>query len=288
MFHLPWLAYAGLALIGFTIGGYGTLVGAGGGFMLMPVLLLIYPHRHASELAAVSLACILINTISGGIAFATQRRIDYKSALLFSITIIPGSIFGAMATKYVPRSYFEGVFALFLIALSIFMFLKKTESRGKPAERRENKQSSTMRKPVTMALNGIVFEYEYSRFWGMTIFLLLGFIVSFLGIGGGALIVPTLIYLLNFPIFIAAATSTFMIAIVCFTSTVMHVAIGSFNWWGIIHIMTIGSGMVFGAQDRRSSVLQGKGGVDHQVSCSSVGGGGDQDDSGCVGYLAVG
>lgn len=248
MFHSLWLAFAGLALIGFTIGGYGTLVGAGGGFMLMPVLLLIYPHRPASELAAISLACILLNTISGGIAFAKQGRIDYKSALLFAITIIPGSIMGAMATKYVPRSYFEGVFAVFLIGLSIFMFLKKTESRSKPAGHKEQKHSSPMRKPITKALNGIVFEYQYNRLFGMTIFLFLGFIVSFLGIGGGALIVPTLIYLLDFPIFIAAGTSTLIIAIVCFTSTVMHAAIGSFHWWGIIHIMAIGGGMVFGAQ----------------------------------------
>ncbi len=248
MFHSLWLAYAGLALIGLTIGGYGTLVGAGGGFLLMPVLLFIYPHSKPSELAAVSLACILINTISGGIAYAKQRRIDYKSALLFSITIIPGSILGAMATKYVPRSDFEGVFAVFLIALSLFMFLKKTESRSKPAERKVQKKSSPMRKPVTKALDGIVFEYEYNSVWGMTIFLFLGFIVSFLGIGGGALIVPTLIYMLNFPIFIAAGTSTLMIAIVCFTSTVMHVAIGSFDWWGVIHLAAIGGGMVFGAQ----------------------------------------
>jgi uncharacterized membrane protein YfcA len=248
MFHSLWLAYAGLALLGFTIGGYGTLVGAGGGFMLMPVLLFIYPHRSPSEIAAVSLACILINTISGGIAYAKQRRIDSKSALLFSITIIPGSILGAMATKYVPRSYFEGVFAAFLIGLSVFMFLKKTGSRPQPVESRGQKKRSKMRRPVTMVMGGIVFDYEYNLFGGVATFLMLGFVVSFLGIGGGALIVPTLIYLLNFPIFIAAGTSTLMTAIVCLTSTVMHVAIGSFDWWGILHITAIGGGMVFGAQ----------------------------------------
>ncbi len=249
MFHSVWPAYAGLALLGFTVGGYGTLVGAGGGFMLMPVLLLIYPHRPAAEVAAISLACILINTISGGIAFAKQGRIDYKSALLFSITIIPGSILGSMATKYVPRSDFEGVFALFLIGLSIFMFMKKTESRSKAVEHSKTcGHSSRFRRPVAKTLDGIVFEYEYNLLWAMVIFLFLGFVVSFLGIGGGALIVPTLIYLLAFPIFIAAGTSTLIIAIVCFTSTVMHAALGSFHLFAVIHIMAIGSGMVFGAQ----------------------------------------
>ncbi len=249
MMHSLWPAYAGLALLGFTIGGYGTLVGAGGGFMLMPVLLLIYPHKPAAEVAAVSLACILLNTISGGIAFAKQGRIDYRSALLFSTTIIPGSIFGAMATKYVPRADFEGVFALFLIGLSIFMFLKKTESRAKQGEHAKvRKHSSRLRRPVSKALNGIVFEYEYNSLFGVTIFLFLGFIVSFLGIGGGALIVPALMYLLDFPIFIAAGTSTLIIAIVCATSTVMHVALGSFHLWALIHIVAIGVGMIFGAQ----------------------------------------
>lgn len=89
-----------------------------------------------------------------------------------------------IATKYVPRSYFEGVFAVFLIALSIFIFFKKAESLGKTVERSANKKFSPIRKPITKILNGMIFEYGYNRILGVTIFFFLVFVVSFLGIGG--------------------------------------------------------------------------------------------------------
>jgi uncharacterized protein len=247
MLHSAGLMYLGLAALGFSVGGYGTLMGAGGGFMLMPLLLLLYPSRSPSELAAVSLACILINTTSGGTAYARMKRIDYKSALLFATTTIPGSLLGTMATAYVPRRAFEGVFAAFLLALGGFLFLKpKTDSHGVRTE--HHSPSTSRNKPIIKAVNGIVFEYGYNRIWGMTLFFFLGVIVSFLGIGGGALIVPTLIYLLGFPIMIASGTSTLIIAIVCFTSTLMHTAIGSFDVWGVQRVAAIGIGMLIGAQ----------------------------------------
>ncbi len=247
MLHLFGLSYLGLTALGFGVASYGTLIGAGGGFMLMPLLLLLYPHQNPSELAAVSLACILLNTTSGTTAYARMKRIDYKSAFLFASTIVPGSVLGAMTTGCVPREYFEGGFALFLLALALFLTLKpKTDSHGMRSERPSHISSG--RKPITKIVNGIVFEYEYNRVLGMALFFFLGFLVSFLGIGGGSLIVPALIYLLNFPIFIAGGTTQLIVAIVCFTGTVMHIGIGSFNAWDLHRVAAIGIGMLMGAQ----------------------------------------
>ena len=64
-----WLAAAGL-----VIGAYGTLIGAGGGFVLVPLLLLLYPAENSNTIATISLAVVFFNALSGTIAYARMRR----------------------------------------------------------------------------------------------------------------------------------------------------------------------------------------------------------------------
>ncbi|HET8577619.1 MAG TPA: TSUP family transporter [Methylomirabilota bacterium] len=58
-------ASLGLAAAGFVIGVYGTLIGAGGGFILVPLLLLLYPKESADTIASISLAVVFFNALSG-------------------------------------------------------------------------------------------------------------------------------------------------------------------------------------------------------------------------------
>ena len=85
----------GLSGLGFAVGTYGTLIGAGGGFVLMPILLLIYPDDSPELLTSISLAVVFFNTLSGSEAYGIMKRIDYKSGLLFAGAAIPGAVFGA-------------------------------------------------------------------------------------------------------------------------------------------------------------------------------------------------
>jgi uncharacterized membrane protein YfcA len=55
----------GLIALGFGTGLYGTLIGAGGGFVLMPVLLLLYPAEGPEILTSISLAVVFFNALSG-------------------------------------------------------------------------------------------------------------------------------------------------------------------------------------------------------------------------------
>ena len=52
--------YLGLIALGIAVGAYGTLIGAGGGFVLMPVLLLLYPNQSADLLTSISLAVVFL------------------------------------------------------------------------------------------------------------------------------------------------------------------------------------------------------------------------------------
>jgi uncharacterized membrane protein YfcA len=256
--HATALQYIGLIALGFGVSCYGTLIGAGGGFVLMPVLLLLYPYENAHELTAISLAVVLINTLSGTAAYARMKRIEYKSGLLFAAATLPGAVAGVLTTATVSRKFFEGLFSLFLTGLALFMLLRpKSDSAGK--RRSDGSHSPSGMSHSAVAVDGIVFEYEYNRLLGMALFLLLGFVASFLGIGGGSLMVPLLAYVLNFPVAIATATAQLIVAILTFTSTLVHILLGSFHH-GAHRIAAIGIGMLVGAQlgAYLSSKIKGK------------------------------
>jgi uncharacterized membrane protein YfcA len=74
-----------------------------------------------------------------------------------------------------------------------------------------------------------------------------GYASSLLGIGGGVIHVPALVHLLNFPVHIATATSHFMLAIMAFTGTAVHVATGAFHH-GVRRAILLSIGVVIGAQ----------------------------------------
>ena len=81
--------FAEFVALGFAIGAFGTLIGAGGGFVLMPVLLLIYPHERPEHLTAISLAVVFCNALSGSVAYARMGRIEFRSGLMFAAAATP-------------------------------------------------------------------------------------------------------------------------------------------------------------------------------------------------------
>src|SRR5438270_10515203 len=113
-----------LILVGFLVGGCGTLIGAGGGFILVPLLILAtHPKMPPNIITAISIAVVATNAISGSIAYAVEKRIDYKSGLVFGAFTIPGSIAGVFLVKYIPIHLFDILFGVLLIILASSLFI---------------------------------------------------------------------------------------------------------------------------------------------------------------------
>jgi uncharacterized membrane protein YfcA len=74
------LEFLWLILLGLFAGGYGTIVGAGGGFIIAPTLLFMYPTAAPETITAISLAVVFANALSGTLAYARSKRIDYSCA----------------------------------------------------------------------------------------------------------------------------------------------------------------------------------------------------------------
>lgn len=230
-----YLQFLWLIPLGFFAGGYGTLIGAGGGFILAPLLLLIYPGEATETITSISLAVVFFNALSGTLAYGRSNRIDFKSGLIFALATVPGAVGGALATTTVSRERFNVVFGLLLIAVAAFLAFnpgKKTAAGMAQAGRDIHAAPKLNRRMLIAAI---------------VLSALFGFISSFFGIGGGFLYVPALVYLLHFPVHIATATSLFVLTITAFAGSVTHVAAGLFHH-GAPHAVALSIGAVIGAQ----------------------------------------
>jgi uncharacterized membrane protein YfcA len=239
--------YWWLVPTGFVVGVLGTLIGAGGGFVLAPLLLLLYPNERPEIIASISLAVAFFNAASGSIAYARKRRIDYKSGVLFSIATIPGAILGALTTGHVPRSLFDSIFGVFMVAASIYLLISPN-ARGRSANNASDggRAGKYLFRRSLSDNEGKSYGFAYNPVLGVGLSLVIGYVSSFLGVGGGFIHVPVLVNVLNFPVHVATATSHFILAIMAFTGTVVHVATGAFTS-GVRRTTMLGIGVVLGA-----------------------------------------
>jgi uncharacterized protein len=235
-----------LIIVGFLIGMFGTLIGAGGGFILVPILILSYPELTPETITAISIAIVAANAISGSIAYARSGRIDYKAGFIFAMFTIPGSILGVLTTQYIPRHFFNILFGIMLIALSAYLFFRHSNSLNSVVL---DKNKKRWKHHELTDKSGITYNYSYNQNLGIIISILVGYLSPLLGIGGGIIHVPALVHWLQFPVFVATATSHFILAIMSTVSVIVHIIRGSYHDPKILH-MVIGLviGVIPGAQ----------------------------------------
>ena len=192
-------------------------------------------------MTAISLTAVCFNAISGSVAYAHQRRIDYRSGLTFAAAALPGSILGALAVGKVSRSAFDAIMAAVLLALATWLLLGEPGSRTRP-------RRGAVHRELTDRY-GRRFTYDVPVKQGAAFSGIVGFASSFLGIGGGVIHVPLLVRVLGFPTHIATATSHFILAIIAGTGATTHALTGSFaHGHGVRRAIAISIGVVLGAQ----------------------------------------
>jgi uncharacterized membrane protein YfcA len=228
--------------VGFIIGTYGTLIGAGGGFVLVPMLILLYPQESPEVITSISLAVVFFNAISGSLAYMRLKRIDYRSGILFAAATIPGAILRALTTSSIPRPLFDIFLGVLLIGASLFLLFHTHKNT-----RRERGNFKGCMKRNILESDGTIHTFSYSPSLGIGLSLVVGYVSSLLGIGGGIIHVPALVHLLNFPVHVATATSHFILAIMALTGTGVHIVTGAFHH-GIRRTIALAIGVLIGAQ----------------------------------------
>lgn len=206
--------------VGFFVGIVGTLIGAGGGFLLMPFMMLYFSDKTPKQLTFISMISIFFNSLSGTFAYLKMKRVELQTALIFSLITIPGSIVGTILTNYINREKYNLLFGIFLIIITLFLlFFKKIEHDDK-------KISSFVKSCYIKDGLGNEFNFSYNLLTGLILSFIVGFLSPIFGIGGGVLHVPFMIKLLCFPPHIATATSHFVLMVMSFVSVLTHLLSG--------------------------------------------------------------
>ncbi len=243
-----------LFAFGLLVGCYGSLVGAGGGFLMVPVFLLVF-HFAPPLAAGTSLTVVFANAASGSYSYFRQRRIDIRSGWQFAVATVPGSIGGVFALRLLSARTFEIVFGVLLCGLGLFMGLKprhRDEEKFPPeALAAGARRGVVLRELVDQ--KGARYTYRYPWWRGIALSLLVGMLSSLLGIGGGPLHMPGMVFLLGFPVHIAVATSHFVLALSSFVATCVNLALGQVQ---LGTALTMGGGAVLGA--RAGTALAGR------------------------------
>lgn len=234
--------FALLLIIGFAVGCLGTVVGIGGGPIIIPVLFFFYGW-DAQFLVATSLMIVFLNALSGSIGYARQKRIDYTGGIRFAAAALPGAVLSAYVHHLFNIRTFDHIFGIFLLLLAVYCFLKaRHRNWDEPLRRRV---SASYRRIAFVDQFAVKYDFRVSDQLGVFMNLLLGFFVGFLGVGGGVFQVPILMFLLNYPPHIATATSHFITMLTCLLAVIPHLFFGTVHFG---EVMWMGAGVLIGAQ----------------------------------------
>jgi hypothetical protein len=206
------------------------------------MLILLYPQEAPEVITSISLAVVFFNALSGSVAYMRLKRVDFRSGILFSAATIPGAILGSLTTSFIPRHLFDLLLGILLVAASVFLMVHGHKEKDQGSKILGGSVVRTL-----VEADGTTYTFSYSPAVGIGLSLVVGYVSSLLGIGGGIIHVPALVHLLNFPVHVATATSHFILAIMALTGTVVHIATGAFHH-GIRRTIALAIGVLIGAQ----------------------------------------
>lgn len=252
-----YLPIAGVSVNLFLLLGLGGLVGVlsgmfgvGGGFILTPLLFFIgIPPTVAVATGANQ---IVASSFSGVLAHFKRGTVDLKMGLYLLVGGLTGAMTGVQIFAWLTRlGQIELIvtltYVLFLGLIGGLMFIESLV-----AIRRSKKALPRKRKSRNM-IHALPFKTRF-RVSGLYISvippILVGFLVGFLsaimGVGGGFIMVPAMIYLLGMPTKVVVGTSLFQIIFVAAFATTMH-AYESHTVDAVLALLLIVSGVI-GAQ----------------------------------------
>ncbi len=182
----------------------GSMVGLGGGFILVPLLRIVFGFPPA-EAAGTSLVLIVANSASGAFTYFLHGRVHLKVGLLIALGGLPSSILGAILALHISAKLFDSVLSLILIAVAI-------DIAWNIRRRMEGREVRTS----ISAMKGMSYRAAVGTGFVMGLFL------SLFGLGGGIVLIPTFLYFSELPAHAISATSHFAILLTSPVGLVMH------------------------------------------------------------------
>jgi len=233
-----------LLLFGFVVSLPASMTGLGGGFIIVPVLIIFFglPVQNA---VAVSLVAMCGTSISATITYVRQKRVDYLLGLVYDALDLPGVVLGAYLTTFLPSNLLAGIVGMLIIVMSVLLFTRNKEDEQVEEQNFQEQSRNGRWKKTLVDSSGRVFKYVIrspllvllSSFTG-------GLVAGMCGLGGGITDTSTMI-LLGVSPHVAVASSEFAMTLTSLTGVFAH---GLLNNILFDYAASITVGTVIGAQ----------------------------------------
>jgi len=238
------------ALVGFMSG----LFGVGGGFLMTPLLIMIgIPPTVA---AASDSNQIVAASASGTYAHFRAGNVDFKMGTLMLVGGLIGGTAGVRIMKLL-RALGEAnfvitvVYVVMLGSVGGYMFFESLSAlRGRSARSESAAvHPSTYRRLV----EALPFKMDFPRsgvsmslLMPLALGILVGILAAIMGVGGGFIMVPVMVYLLRMPMHVVVGTSLFQILFTCINVTILQASMNHTVDFILALLLLLGS--VIGAQ----------------------------------------
>ncbi len=198
---------------GFAAGVFGSLLGLGGGILIVPLLTLGFslPVRDS---VGVSLACVVATSLIAAVTFLERRVADLRLAMLLELFTVAGAVAGGLVAFTLDEQLLAALFSglLLYVAFTMARGVFRRDSAGVVEVTTADVAPAPRNLPLGAA--GGVFGGAAS---------------AILGIGGGVVMVPVIHLGMGVPLRIATATSTVMIAVTAAASGIVYLVRGAID-----------------------------------------------------------
>jgi uncharacterized protein len=206
-----------ILLLGMSVGFIAGLFGVGGGFLLTPLLIL--NGIPANIAVGTGAAHISASSMSGSLAYWRKKALDFPLALMLLCGALLGSWLGVMAFSALNKAgQLDVVIAIgFATLLGFIGYSMLSESLATIKAQKKGTLPPLKQRKAHNPLLGLPFKMRFKRsklyislIPVLLIGLFIGFLGAILGIGGGFLLIPALVYILRVPASLVVGTTLIM------------------------------------------------------------------------------
>lgn len=215
----------GAILAGFA----GSLLGLGGGILLIPIFTLALGWEIHRAIGTSLIAVVATSSAAGSI-YTARGVTNLKLGMLLEVGTTIGGITGAFVAIFLTTPVLEGLFALGAVYAAYYMATtRETHRWEEPPVATEGEAPRNPLERIDLSgdfidpRTGIMYYYRPERkTFGLTVSYFAGVMSGLLGIGGGPIKVPAMNSIMRVPMRVAVATSNFMIGVTAAASAFIY------------------------------------------------------------------
>ena len=219
----------GLVLIGGGIaaGLFGSLLGLGGGILIVPLLTLVFDLPLLAAIG-VSLVCVIVTSGASAGVYLERRVANLRLGMVLELFTAAGALAGALVAFILPEVVLEVLFAALLLYVAVTMARRRDGAPETDESEVVAGQEVASDGSFTASLSGPGYRVRHLGF-GAVGSVWAGVTSALLGVGGGLVKVPVMHVLMGVPLRVATATSNLMIGITASASAIIYLLRGGID-----------------------------------------------------------